>query len=177
MTIQDICTTPIAINVNLYIASRYFIDMKTDNSSVPQLFLRLALGLGFLLAAMDRFGWLGGPGGPGVAWGNWQNFANYTHTLLPYLNSSLSNIAAIVATIAEFVFGIFLIIGFKTKAMAIGSFLLTLCFALSMALFAGFRAPFSYSVFVDSAASLVLAAIPYYKWSVDYLLSNKQPDK
>jgi putative oxidoreductase len=57
--------------------------------------------------------------------------------------------------------------------MAIGSFILTLCFALSMALFTGYRSPFSYSVFVDSAASLVLATIPFYKWSADFLLSKK----
>jgi putative oxidoreductase len=99
-------------DVKLYIAILNK-KMKTSNSAVPQLFLRFALGIGFLLPAMDRLGWIGKPGVQGVSWGNWENFVNYTHTLVPYLGLSLSNIAAVIATIAEFVFGIFLIIGFK----------------------------------------------------------------
>lgn len=42
---------------------------------------------------------------------------------------------------------------------AYGSFLLTLIFAVSMLLFAGYRAPFNYSVFVVSFSSLLLAAL------------------
>jgi hypothetical protein len=36
-----------------------------------------------------------------------------------------------------------------------------------MALFLGIKAPFSFSVFSDSAASLLLASIPVYYWSID----------
>lgn len=132
-----------------------------------QLFLRLALGIGFILPVMDRLGMLGQPGEPNVGWGNWSNFIDYTHSLMPYLNRPIAGIMGAIATIAEVVFGILLIVGFKTRLTAIGSFALTLAFALSMLFFAGYRAPFNYSVFTVSAASLLLSAIGEYKWSID----------
>lgn len=137
-----------------------------------QLFLRLALGIGFILPVMDRLGMLGLPGEPNVGWGNWSNFTDYTHSLMPYLNRSLAEVMGAIATIAEVIFGILLIIGFKTKQTAIGSFALTLAFAVSMLLFAGYRAPFNYSVFSVSAASLLLSAIGDYKWSIDDYLKK-----
>lgn len=133
---------------------------------IPQLFLRLALGIGFLLPVMDRFGWLGAAGQHGNAWGNWENFVSYTSSLMPYLPKSLATIMAFFATIGEIVFGITLLIGFKIRLAALGSFLLTLTFALSMFVFAGPRIPFNYSVFVDSAAALLLSYIPVYRWSI-----------
>ncbi|MET0465989.1 MAG: DoxX family protein [Chitinophagaceae bacterium] len=133
---------------------------------IPQMLLRLALGLGFIFPVMDRLGWLGLQGENGNAWGNWNNFTAYTHTLMPYLDLSAAQIVGAVATVLELVFGIALIIGFKTRLAALGSALLTLAFAVSMLLFAGYRAPFSYSVFVCSAASWLLANIPYYRWSI-----------
>ncbi|WP_293307814.1 DoxX family protein [Pedobacter sp. UBA5917] len=132
-----------------------------------QLFLRLALGIGFILPVMDRFGWLGAPGSPTVGWGSWAIFLDYTNSLMPYLSRPLANIMGIIATAGELVFGILMIIGYKIKPAAIGSFLLTLAFALSMLIFANYRAPFNYSVFVVSASSLVLATLPGYKWSID----------
>lgn len=143
-----------------------------NTTSYAQLFLRLALGVGFILPVLDRLGVLGAPGTPNVGWGNWDNFITYTHSLMPYISTSMANISGLGATIAEAVFGIFLIVGYKTKIMAIGSFLLTLTFALSMLFFAGYRAPFNYSVFTDSAASLLLATISIYKWSIDARLSR-----
>ncbi len=133
----------------------------------PQLFLRLALGLGFILPVMDRFGWLGAPGTNGNAWGNWSNFVAYTHTLLPFFNSGWVYVMAILATVAETVLGISLILGFKIRLMAFGSFVLTLLFAVCMFCFLTPRAPFNASVFVVSAASLLLSAIPRYRWTVD----------
>lgn len=141
-------------------------NMK-NKYDIAQLFLRLALGIGFLLPVMDRTGLLGTAGTNGNAWGNWQNFAAYTHTLMPYMSESLSGIFAVLATLGELLIGIALIIGFRTKMAAQGSFVLTLLFAISMFFFSGYRAPFSYSVFADSAASLLLASIPFYRWSID----------
>ncbi|MDQ0636904.1 putative oxidoreductase [Pedobacter sp. W3I1] len=132
-----------------------------------QLFLRLALGIGFILPVMDRFGWLGAPGSPTVGWGNWSVFLDYTNALMPFLARPVANVMAILATAGELVFGIMLIIGFKIKLAAIGSFLLTLAFALSMLIFANYRAPFNYSVFVVSASSLLLVTLPSYKWSME----------
>eukprot|EP01133_Synstelium_polycarpum_P016584 gene16584-19702_t len=120
-----------------------------------QLFLRLALGISFILPVLDRVGLLGLPGSPNVSWGNWQNFVAYTNTLLPFLNSSMASIMGAIASIAELLFGLLLIIGYKTRLAAFGSFLLTLTFALCMMIFTGYRQPFSYSVYTASAASLL----------------------
>lgn len=138
-----------------------------NSTHFPQLFLRLAIGLGFILPVMDRFGWLGAPGNPTVGWGNWSIFLDYTNSLMPYLSRPLANIMAIIATAGELVFGILLIIGYKIRLAAIGSFLLALMFALSMLIFANYRAPFNYSVFVVSASSLLLATTPDYKWAIE----------
>lgn len=132
-----------------------------------QLFLRLALGIGFILPVMDRFGWLGIPGSPTVSWGNWSVFLDYTNSLMPLLTRPVANVMAIIATAGELVFAVLLIVGYKIKLAAIGSFLLTLAFALSMFVFANYRAPFNYSVFVVSASSLLLAFLPTYKWSIE----------
>jgi len=126
---------------------------------IPQLYLRAALGIGFILPVMDRFGWLGAAGQNGNAWGNWTNFVAYTHTLMPYMNNFLTTTLAIAATVSEVIFGIMLLIGYRIKLAATGSFFLTLAFAFSMLFFANYRAPFSYSVFVVSAASLYLASM------------------
>jgi len=134
---------------------------------IPQLYLRLALGLGFLIPVADRIGWLGPAGEKGVSWGNWENFAAYTNTLLPFLSRQEASVMGLLATIAEILIGACLIIGYKTRAAAYGGFLLTLIFALCMAVFIGIRAPFNYSVFSDSAGSLLLAFIPVYYWSLD----------
>lgn len=137
-----------------------------------QLYLRLALGIGFLLPVLDRLGYLGLSGDANVGWGNWNNFVDYTHSLMPYLSRELANIAGTIATIAEVIFGILLIIGYKTRYAALGSGVLTLVFALSMLFFAGYRAPFNYSVFVCSAAGFLLSTLDNYKWSVDERLAK-----
>jgi uncharacterized membrane protein YphA (DoxX/SURF4 family) len=136
-------------------------------TAYAQLYLRLALGIGFLLPVLDRTGCLGPAGQHFVSWGTWDSFLNYTHLLLPFLSKSASDILGWIATIAEVLFGIFLIIGYKTRLVAKGSFLLTLIFALCMAIFMGIKSPFNYSVFPVSAGALLLSAIPIYRWSID----------
>ena len=107
--------------------------------AIGQIILRIALGIGFLLPVMDRLGWLGAPG------------------------------SGVVATIAEAVFAITLIIGLKTRQAALGAAILTLIFGRCMALFLGLAAPFNYPVFVFTGACLLLSGIPEYKWSIDEL--------
>lgn len=145
-------------------------------TSAAQLFLRFALGIGFILPVLDRTGFLGAPGDPGVAWGNWTNFVGYTNSLMPYLGQQSAGFLGLVATGAEIFFGILLLAGYQLKWTALGCFALTLIFALSMFFFAGYRAPFSYSVFTCSAASLLLAGTKTYKWSIDNYL-NKNENK
>lgn len=98
-----------------------------ENSfKVPQLLLRLALGITFLTPVADRLGILGPAGTGNVEWGNWNNFIDYTTTLMPFLERPMVNVMGGIATLAEFVIAVLLIIGYKTKYAALGSCLLTL---------------------------------------------------
>ncbi len=124
-----------------------------------QLLLRFALGAGFILPVLDRIGFLGVPGSANVSWGNWANFVAYAHNLMPYLPTKTASFFSVIATIGEVLFGILLIMGYKIKLAAYGSFVLTLIFALSMLFFVGYRSPFDYSVFVVSFSSLLLATL------------------
>lgn len=138
-----------------------------NHTGFAQLYLRLALGIGFIYPVLDRIGFLGPAGQNNVGWGNWESFLAYTHVLMPYLSKSLSDVMGWVATLGEAIFGLLLIIGYQTRQVAKGSFVLTLAFALSMAIFLGSKAPFNYSVFAVSAGALLLSAIPHYRWSID----------
>lgn len=135
--------------------------------SPAQLFLRLALGIGYLVPALDRLGVWGKNGQPGISWGDWQHFIQYAKEVMGFLPSSLVTVFAVIATIAEISFGILLLIGKWTKPAALGSGVLALLFAISMAISFGIVSPLSYSVFTVSAASFLLATIDKYNWSFD----------
>jgi putative oxidoreductase len=135
--------------------------------STAQLFLRISIGIGFLLPVFDRLGVFGNPGEPNVIWGDWKNFIGYTNLLIPYVSSSLAAFFGSIATILELAFGIMLIVGYKTRYVAYGSFALTLSFALSMMFSLHLRAPFNSSVFVVCFSSLTLATFSIYPWSLD----------
>jgi len=143
-----------------------------NNYTFAQIFLRLSLGIAFIYAVLDRIGWLGPADGKNIAWGNWESFLEYTHTLLPIFNRTLSDIFGWIATIAEVLFGVLLIIGYKTKLAALGSFAILLGFGLCMALSLGLKAPFNYSVFSASIGALLLSCLIDYKWSLDNLLNK-----
>lgn len=140
--------------------------MKNINE-IPQLFLRIALALGFILPVMDRMGYMGTPGSGKVAWGDWEHFVNYTNTLLPFLNRTLANIMGAGATIAEVIIGICLLFGFRIKLASIGAALITFTFAVCMIGASGIGAPFQYPVFVFTGAALVLSGLDNFKWSLD----------
>lgn len=145
-----------------------------ETFKIPQLLLRGALGLTFLTPVFDRLGILGPAGTGNIEWGNWENFINYTSTLMPYLDRSATNIMGGIATASEFLIAVLLIIGFKTKYAALGSCLLTFTFILFMATSVGIQKPINYGVFVASTASLLLAHVSNYKWSIDHLLKKNQ---
>lgn len=144
--------------------------MKNANT-YPQLVLRLALGLGFILPVLDRFGVMGTPGTKGVSWGSWTKFIDYTNTLAPFLSRSLADVGGRVVTAAELIFGVCLIIGFKTRYAAFGSAVLTLGFGICMAVFLNPYAPFGYPVFVFTGAGLVLSCVEKFNWSIDGILA------
>ncbi|WP_247672666.1 hypothetical protein [Aquimarina sp. MMG016] len=76
-----------------------------------KLFLRVSLSIGFLSAVADRLGFWPEKSS---AWGNWNSFVEYTQLLNPWVPESFINSIAIIATVAEIVLAIFLLIGFKT---------------------------------------------------------------
>lgn len=142
-------------------------------SGIAQLILRLALGLGFVLPVMDRLGLMGPYGASGVSWGDWKHFVDYTHTLIPFAGRPIANMLSWLATIAETVFGVCLIVGFRIKEAALGAGVLTFLFGLCMAVFVSIKAPFSYPVFVFTGGALVLSGIDHYRWSIDNIRNRK----
>jgi len=120
----------------------------------------LALGLTLLSAVADRFGIWGPPGGATVAWGDWTHFVAYTAKVNSFLPSSLAPVLAIIATAAEALLGIALILGLFRRPVAFASALLFALFACAMTLSFGVKAPLNFSVFVDFAAALVLGVWP-----------------
>lgn len=145
--------------------------MKTQYG-FGQLILRLALGIGFILPTLDRLGFMGPPGSPKVAWGDWSHFVNYTNVLVPFVSRGVAQILAFLATAAEAVFGVTLIVGFKVKWMALGSAIITMAFAVCMMFSLGLLAPFSYPVFVFTGGGLVLSGLGEYQWSLDKLMAK-----
>jgi thiosulfate dehydrogenase (quinone) large subunit len=132
-----------------------------------KLFLRLALSFSFLSAVADRFGvW---PAQISV-WGNWENFAAYTQVINPWLPEALVSPAAIVATAAEVIFPVCLLVGFKTELVAKLSGILLLIFALAMAFSTGIKGAFDYSVFTASAAAFALSTMKEKFLEVDRLI-------
>jgi len=136
-------------------------------SSLIQLYLRLAIGIGYLVPALDRLGIWGKPGGKNISWGDWPHFLDYARQVMSFLPASLVSVLAVFATICELSFGVLLIIGKWTRFAAIGSGTLSFIFACSMAISFGIVSPLSYSVFTLSAASFLLATVSEYKFSLD----------
>jgi len=137
------------------------------------LLLRIALGIGFLSAVADRFGFWGMHGEAAVAWGNWENFIQYVSKLNFGASGTIANVLGIIGTILEIVFGILLIIGFKLKYVAFFSGMLLLLFALEMSINTHLKLALDASVFSASFGAFLLSIQPVGKWSIDYLLQKK----
>ncbi len=127
--------------------------------NIAQWFLRLTLAVGFLSAVADRFGLWGPPGAPGVAWGEWSAFADYAATLTWFSPAPLAPALAWTATVAETLFAVALLAGWRLRWFALGSGLLLLSFALTMTIAEGVKSPLDSSVFVAAAGAFLLAAI------------------
>jgi len=96
----------------------------------------------------------------------------YASEVMSFLPTTVVGLFAVIATIAEIVFGVLLLLGKWTRAAAFGSGILTFFFAISMAISFGIISPLSYSVFTVSAASFLLAFCQDYKWSLDNLVTK-----
>jgi uncharacterized membrane protein YphA (DoxX/SURF4 family) len=134
---------------------------------VGSLFVRLAVGVSFLSAVGDRFGFWGPFGQPNVAWGDFSHFQAYTAKLNWFMPSAMIPALAWISTGAEVLLGTALVAGVYTRAAALLSGLLLLLFALSMTFALGLEAPLSASVFSASAGAFLLSTCREYPWGFD----------
>ncbi len=141
----------------------------SEANAYMSVFARFAIAISFLSAVADRFGWWGAYGQQHVAWGDFHHFVAYTGTLLWFLPSSLYPALAWMATAAETVLGLALLLGLFTRVFACLSGALLLLFALTMTVSLGIKAPLDFSVYSASAGSFLLAACKSYPLSVDSL--------
>ncbi len=133
-------------------------------------FLRLALGLSFLSAVADRFGWWGAFGHPNVAWGSFSRFVAYTAKLNWFLPHAMIPALAVFSTCVELLLGLLLVVGWQTRIAAACSGIVLTAFGLAMTAALGLEAPLSFSVFSAAGGSLLLATCSSFPYSVDELL-------
>lgn len=134
-----------------------------------KLFLRLTIAFGFLSAVADRFGFWSKEAS---AWGNWENFIEYTQLINPLIPKTLISPVGVIATSAEIIFALCLIIGFKTELFAKLSGYLLLLFALAMIFSTGIKGVLDYSVLSASAAAFVLSLIKEKYLELDIVLNK-----
>src|SRR3954449_5717705 len=108
-------------------------QLTENRTEIVRLFARLALGASFLSAVADRFGLWGPYGAKNVSWGEFPRFVAYTGAVTSVFPGSLRVSFAWTATVAETLFGILLIAGFKLRVASVLSGLLLLSFAVGMA--------------------------------------------
>jgi uncharacterized membrane protein YphA (DoxX/SURF4 family) len=135
--------------------------------------LRWALGIGFLSAVADRLGLWGPFGHPNVEWGNFSRFLEYTHTLNWFVPAGMILPLGVIATGAESLFGLLLIVGWHTRVAALLSGLLLLTFGASMTLALGIKAPLNFAVFSGVGGAFLLATCERFPFSVDELLRRR----
>src|SRR5262245_16406327 len=136
-------------------------------------FLRLALGISFLSAVADRFGLWGVYGQPNVSWGNYARFVDYTAKLNWFLPAAVIPALAAIATAAEALFGLLLVLGWNTRIVALLSGALLTTFALTMTVALGVKAPLNFSVFSAAGGALLLGVRGDVPFSVDQVLRRQ----
>jgi uncharacterized membrane protein YphA (DoxX/SURF4 family) len=146
-------------------------------AKISSVFLRLALGISFLSAVADRFGIWGAYGQPNVSWGNYARFQDYTAKLNWFLPAAMIPALAIIATAAETLFGLLLVLGWKTRITALLSGVLLTTFALTMTMALGVKAPLNFSVFSSAGGALLLGVCTNFPFSLDELLERKRQGK
>lgn len=132
---------------------------------------RLLVAAAFLQAVCDRFGVLGPPGTPGVSWGDFAHFIHYTARVNSFLPAAVIPTLAILATIAETVFGFALLLGIRLSSVAIGTSVLLFLFATAMTISG--LSQFAYSVYVMAAGMLALSTADASWLSIDSILRRR----
>lgn len=141
------------------------------SNDIVILFARLALAAGFLSAVADRLGLWGPYGTQNVVWGDMERFLSYTATLNPWFPSSFIPFVGWFATIAEIVLGILLLVGWRTRFIALASGWLLVAFAAGMSAGPGIKTAWNASVFAAASAAFLLARADHYVLSVDAVRS------
>jgi uncharacterized membrane protein YphA (DoxX/SURF4 family) len=131
------------------------------------LFFRLALGVSFLSAVADRFGWWGAFGRPNVSWGQFARFVAYTGNLNWFLPEAWIPTLAMLTTGAEALLGFCLVIGWQTRTAALVSGILLMLFGIAMTAALGVKAPLNFSVFSAAGGAFLLATDTEFPFSVD----------
>jgi uncharacterized membrane protein YphA (DoxX/SURF4 family) len=139
---------------------------------IARLFAQLALGVSFLSAVADRFGLWGPYGVKNVSWGDFAHFVEYTGAVTSLFPGSLTVSLAWAATIAEMLFGVLLIVGFKIRVTSVLSGLLLLSFAIGMSTGLGVKTPLDYSVFSAAGAAFLLSFWEPDRFTLDNVLSR-----
>jgi len=140
-------------------------------------FLRLALGISFLSAVADRFGLWGNYGQPNVSWGDYEQFVIYTAKLNWFVPAAMIPALAIISTAAEILFGLLLVVGWKTRITALLSGVLLTTFALAMTISLGVKAPLNFSVFSAAGGAFLLGAGANFPVSLDELFQRHRETK
>jgi uncharacterized membrane protein YphA (DoxX/SURF4 family) len=147
-------------------------QLNENRTEIVRLFARLALGASFLSAVADRFGLWGRYGAKNVSWGDFAHFVMYTGAVTSPFPSSLALSFAWAATVAETLFGLLLIAGFKIRVVSVLSGLLLLSFAMGMVTGLGIKTPLDYSVFSAAAAAFLLAFWEPDRFTLDKLMTR-----
>jgi len=137
-------------------------------TKIIKLFLRLSIAAGMLSAVADRLGiW----NKEISSWGNWSAFLEYTKLLNPWFPSSIIPFIGVIATVAETVFALCLLIGYKTELFSKLTGCLMLLFGFAMSYSISIKAPLDYSVFAASGAAFALSLLKGKFCEVDMLFS------
>jgi len=101
----------------------------------------------------------------------------YTAKLNWFLPAAMIQAFANVSTAAEILFGLLLVLGWKTRTTALLSGVLLTTFALAMTVALGVKAPLDLSVFSAAGGALLLATSANFPFSLDELVRrNKQSE-
>lgn len=144
--------------------------MANNQKSIAVFTLRIALAVTLLSSVASRLGlW-------GAQSSGWEGFLAYTADVNAFVPDGFTPFLAITATGLEILFGLLLLAGYKMRLAASGTAVLTLIFAVAMAISLGLKSSLDYSVFAFSAAAWVLAVMPGpLAWSLDELFIIRKP--
>jgi uncharacterized membrane protein YphA (DoxX/SURF4 family) len=124
------------------------------------LFTRFGLAATLLSGVADRFGAWGRHGTAHASWGDMQHFAARAQTVLPQAPAWLALMLAWLATVLDSALGLGLLIGVRTRTMALSAAVWLFVYAIAVFLSpGGVHATFAYGLLGLSGASLLVATV------------------